>query len=146
MHNIMLVDMIDTLQDLTNAMTTEKEKGTDRERDVSCCSSSQKTNTKPRGYENGENSDIIHIKLSYILKGRPKVRLTKPCLKGLRDEHQKHVYRHTGVNKMKPFTCETRTVKINCSNYLFSLLSQNAKLRLVKCQDLPISLFLNIVN
>ena len=34
-HNIMLVDMIDTLQDLTNAMTTEREKGTNREEDVS---------------------------------------------------------------------------------------------------------------
>lgn len=34
-HNIMLVDMIDTLQDLTNAMTTEREEGTNREKDVS---------------------------------------------------------------------------------------------------------------
>lgn len=34
-HNIMLVDMIDTLQDLTNAMTTEREKGTNGEKDVS---------------------------------------------------------------------------------------------------------------
>lgn len=33
-HNIMLVDMIDTLQDLTNAMTTEREKGTNQEKDV----------------------------------------------------------------------------------------------------------------
>lgn len=30
-HNIMLVDMIDTLQDLTNAVTTEREEGTERE-------------------------------------------------------------------------------------------------------------------
>lgn len=29
-HNIMLVDMIDALQDLTNAVTTERAKGTDR--------------------------------------------------------------------------------------------------------------------
>lgn len=47
MHNIMLVDMIDTLQDLTNAMATEREtereKGTNREKDVSLsrCPSSQ---------------------------------------------------------------------------------------------------------
>lgn len=33
-HNIMLVDMIDTLQNLTNAMTTEREKGTNQEKDV----------------------------------------------------------------------------------------------------------------
>lgn len=31
MHNIMLVDMIDTLQDLTNAVTTEREEGTEGE-------------------------------------------------------------------------------------------------------------------
>lgn len=31
-HNIMLVDMIDTLQDLTNAVTTEREKRGQRER------------------------------------------------------------------------------------------------------------------
>lgn len=30
-HNIMLVDMIDTLQDLTNAVTTEREEGTEGE-------------------------------------------------------------------------------------------------------------------
>lgn len=33
-HNIMLVDMIDTLQDLTNAMTGERERGKQKERCV----------------------------------------------------------------------------------------------------------------
>lgn len=55
-HNIMLVDMIDTLQDLTNAMTTEKEKGTDREGDVSYCSSSQKTKKKINPPHEGRKS------------------------------------------------------------------------------------------
>lgn len=43
MHNIMLVDMIDTLQDLTNAMARKIEKGTNMEKDVSGCTYDHKT-------------------------------------------------------------------------------------------------------
>lgn len=49
-HNIMLVDMIDTLQDLTNAVTVERGKRGQRGgRCVSYCSSTQ-TKKKPKLY------------------------------------------------------------------------------------------------
>lgn len=54
MHNIMLVDMIDTLQDLTNAMTTEWERGQTERKKVSLLLC----------YENLGN--ILHVNLVVI--------------------------------------------------------------------------------
>ena len=71
-HNIMLMDMIDTLQDLTNAMTTEGEKRGQTEKDESLAAFHNKkifflNNTKIITYTSNDLSVVCFIEAWWIM-------------------------------------------------------------------------------